>query len=317
MRKSTTLALALLLSGCNLAPPHVRPELPTAPAYPSPPTSLGDGGQQVAAIRLDMFLADPRLERLIDQALQRNRDLRIAVGRIDEARGLYRIQNADRLPTLDATGSANRQRVPGPTGPETSSNFAVGVAVTSFELDFWGRVKNLSEAARREYLATIHAQQAFRLSLIRDVASTYFASLEGGERIALAEAALVSRQEALLIALKRMDAGVTSELDYRQAETLLTDAQRDLASLKLTRAQADNYLSVLVGGPVQGPLPPPLPLARQTAVPALSAGLPSQLLVNRPDILADEERLRAARANIGAARAAFFPAMAVGDRVWG
>ena len=311
MRKSTTLALALLLSGCNLAPPHVRPELPTAPAYPSPPTSLGDGGQQVAAIRLDMFLADPRLERLIDQALQRNRDLRIAVGRIEEARGLYRIQNADRLPTLDATGSANRQRVPGPTGPETSSNFAVGVAVTSFELDFWGRVKNLSEAARREYLATIHAQRAFRLSLIRDVASTYFASLEGGERIALAEAALVSRQEALRIALKRMDAGVTSELDYRQAETLLTDAQRDLASLKLTRAQADNYLSVLVGGPVQGPLPPPLPLARQTAVPALSAGLPSQLLVNRPDILADEERLRAARANIGAARASFFPTISL------
>jgi multidrug efflux system outer membrane protein len=311
MRKFPIAATALLLAGCSLAPPHVRPDLPTAPVYP--PTYSGDtlAGQRAADIRWDMFLVDPRLDLLVGQALQRNRDLLVAVGRIEEARGLYRIQNADRLPTVDSTGSAIRQRVQGPDGPETSSNFAVGVGVTSFELDFWGRVRNLSEAARREYFATIQAQRAFRLTLIRDTASTYFASLEAAERVALAESTVATRQEALRIAQRRLDAGVTSELDYRQAETLLTDAQRDLASLKLTKAQNDNFLNVLVGGPLTVALPPPLPLARQTASPALSAGLPSELLTNRPDILADEDRLRAARANIGAARAAFFPSISL------
>jgi multidrug efflux system outer membrane protein len=146
---------------------------------------------------------------------------------------------------------------------------------------------------------------------VRDVASAYFASREADERIALADATVRSRRDAVRIAKRRLDAGVTSALDYRQSESLLTQAETEAAGLRLARAQSDNLLAVLVGGPIAGPLPAPLPLARQTATPVLAAGLPSQLLVARPDVLAAEERLRAARANIGAARAAFFPTISL------
>jgi multidrug efflux system outer membrane protein len=308
LRKLALLASAGLLAGCaNFAPPHVRPALPTASDYPAGYAGDQVPGQRATEIRLAQFLVDPRLEALVSQALQRNRDLAVAVARIEEARGLYRIQNADRLPTLDASSDVTASRQAG----TTATRSAVGVAVTGFELDFWGRVRNLSEAARSEYLATRQAERAFRLSLIRDVASAYFASREADERIALADATVQSRREAVRIAKRRLDAGVTSALDYRQSESLLTQAETEAAGLRLARAQSDNLLAVLIGGPVAGPLPPPLPLARQTATPALAAGLPSELLVARPDVLAAEERMRAARANIGAARAAFFPTISL------
>ena len=306
LRKLVLLATASLLAGCaNFAPPHVRPALPTASAYPEPGDSVP--GRRATEVSLAQFLADPRLEALVAQALQRNRDLAVAVARIEEARGLYRIQNANRLPTLGGSGDVTISRQANDNGPETTTRSALGVAVTGFELDFWGRVRNLSDAARSEYLATRQAERAFRLSLVRDVASAYFASREADERIALADATVQSRREAVRIAKRRLDAGVTSALDYRQSESLLTQAETEAAGLRLARAQSDNLLAVLVGGPVAGPLPAPLPLAQQAATPALAAGLPSELLVARPDVLAAEERLRAARANIGAARAAFFP----------
>jgi outer membrane protein, multidrug efflux system len=312
LRKYALLAGASLLAGCGtLAPPHVRPALPTAATYPAEFAGDRQPGQRATDIRLSQFLVDPRLEQLVAQALERNRNLAVAVARIEEARGLYRIQNADRLPTVGASGDASRSRAQGIAGPQTSNRLAVGVAVTGFEIDFWGRVKNLSEAARSEYLATRQAERAFRLSLIRDVASAYFASREADERIALADSTVASRREAVRLGKRRLDAGVTSALDYRQAESLLTQAQTQAAALRLARAQSDNLLALLVGGPVAGPLPAALPLAQQSATPALAAGLPSELLVARPDILAAEERLRAARANIGAARAAFLPAISL------
>jgi multidrug efflux system outer membrane protein len=315
-RFAAVIALALL-GGCQLAPKHVRPELPTAPAYPAAYAGDVTIGQRATEIGWRAFFADERLEALVRAALDRNRDLAVAVAQIDEARGLYRIQNADRLPTIGASGEAVRSRtglgsqVPGATGSATFNRFSVGVGVSSFELDFWGRVRNLSEAARSQYLATVEAERAFRLSLIRDVASTYLAVQEADERIALAEATLESRREGLRIAKLRLDAGVTSALDFRQSETLLTQAETELASLRLAKAQGENFLTVLTGGPVAGPLPAALPLAEQARPPELAAGLPSDLLVARPDILAAEERLRAARANIGAARAAFFPSISL------
>ena len=310
LRNLVLIVGASFLAGCaNFAPPHVRPALPTASAYPEPGGPVP--GQRATEISLAQFLVDPRLEALVAQALQRNRDLVVAVARIEEARGLYRIQNADRLPTLGASGDVTASRQQGIAGPETTTRTSVGVAVTGFELDFWGRVRNLSEAARSEYLATRQAERAFRLSLVRDVASAYFASREADERIALADATVRSRRDAVRIAKRRLDAGVTSALDYRQSESLLTQAETEAAGLRLARAQSDNLLAVLVGGPIAGPLPAPLPLAQQTATPVLAAGLPSQLLVARPDVLAAEERLRAARANIGAARAAFFPTISL------
>ncbi len=317
MRKCFALAIGMLLAGCQLAPPHTRPDLPTAPAYPDSYAGDVTLGQRAVEIGWRDFFADEQLEQLVATALVRNRDLAVAVAQIEEARGLYRIQDADRLPTVGTFGDATLSRTPGGVtgipGAEsvTGERYSIGVGVTGFELDFWGRVRNLSEAARSQYLATVQAQRAFRLALIRDVASTYFASREAAERAALAEATLRSRQEGLRIARLRLDAGVTSALDFRQAESLLTQAETELAGLRLAQAQSNNFLAVLVGGPIPAELPPPLPLASQRSATTIAAGLPSELLVVRPDILAAEERLRAARANIGAARAAFYPSISL------
>jgi multidrug efflux system outer membrane protein len=263
------------------------------------------------------FFKDARLQALIAAALTHNRDLAVAVAQIDVARGQYRIQNADRLPTVVAGAGATRSHsgeaasgIPG-AGELTVNRYSVGVSVSAFELDFWGRVRNLSEAARSQYLATVQAQRAFRLSLIHEVASAYLSSIEIDEETRLAEATVQSRREGVRIAKVRLDAGLTSALDYHQAESLLTQAEAALAGLHLAQAQQNNLLFVLVGGPVTEPLPNPLPLAEQSSPLTLAAGLPSELLLARPDIVAAEERLRASEANIGAARAAFFPSISL------
>ena len=320
-RRAAALSLAALLAGCQLAPPHTRPDLPTASDYPAAYAGDVSIGQRAVQIGWRDFFIDPQLEQLLALALQQNRDLAISVAKIEEARGLYRIQDAARLPTLAGSADASRARTPGAltgipgAGAIEASRYAVGVAVTGFEIDFWGRVRNLSDSARAQYFATEQAQRAFRLTLIRDVASAYFARLEAIERADLAKATLESRREGVRIARLRLDAGVTSALDFRQAESLQTQAETELASLQLARARSDNFLAVLVGGPLPDGLPAALPLAEQKNKATIAAGLPSELLVNRPDILAAEERLRAARANVGAARAAFFPSVALTGNV--
>ena len=320
MRSLPLLAVAAGLAGCSLAPPHERPPFAAAAVYP-PEYEPATGTRKATEIGWQDFFTDPRLQALIQMALDNNRDLRISVQRIEEARGQYRIQAADRLPTVGVDGSATRSRtnsasfqIPGIGdlgGSVVSNRYDVQVGVTAFELDFWGRVANLSEAARANYLSTVAAERAFRLSLIRDVATNYLQARELAERIALAERTVTSRREGLQIAKLRLDAGVTSALDYRQAETLLTQAETELANLRLSRAQTRNYSYVLIGRPVPDDLPDALPMARQGIVRDIGPGLPSELLNNRPDILASEEQLRAARANVGAARAAFFPTISL------
>ena len=316
-------AASILLAGCQLAPRHERPALPTESEFPAAYAGDPALGKAAAAIGWRDFFPDPRLKALIELALQHNRDLSVAVSQIDEARGLYHIQRADRLPTIGVTGDASRNHLgssslsatgAGELPPGTSITFdsySIGVGLSAFELDFWGRVRNLSEAARNQYLGTVEAARAFRLSLIRDVASTYLASLEASERIQLAEATVQSRNDGVRIAKRRLDAGVTSALDFRQTETLLTQAETELAALRQTKAQSDNLLAVLVGGPAGSALPDGLPLAQQAGSATIAPGLPSELLNARPDILAAEDRLRASRANIGAARAAFFPSISL------
>jgi outer membrane protein, multidrug efflux system len=321
---ASLLTLTLLsISACSFAPRDVRPDLPTDSTYPQ--EYVGDSGAGAQPVKLQWrdFFADPRLEAIVNTALERNRDLVISVAQIEEARGLYRIQRADQLPSVGVSADATRTRAGPQSVPITSpttipsgteltyDRYSLGLGLASFELDFWGRVRNLTTAARSEYLATVEAARAFRLSLIRDVATAYLTSLEARERLELAEATVESRREGLRIAKRRLDAGVTSALDYSQTETLLTQAETELAALRLSKAQNDNLLIALIGGPIETGLPPPVPLAQQTRVEALAAGIPSDLLTNRPDILAAEQRLRAARANIGAARAAFLPAISL------
>lgn len=320
MAKHAAVVAMFLLAGCSLQPAYERPALPTASAYPAD-TQAGDG-QPATEIGWREFFADPRLQGLVATALENNRDLRAAVARIEEARAQYRIQRADQIPSIEATGSAVRSRtpvgslggggatgVPGATagGAITGNRFSVTAQIPAFELDFWGRVRSLSEAARASYLSTVAAQRAFRISLIGDVASAYLVERELGERIELAQRTLRARREGLEIAKLRLDAGVTSALDYRQTETLLTQAQTELAALQRQQAQNRNALELLVGSPLPADLPAPLPLERQQLTDRIAPGLPSDLLTRRPDVIAAEEQLRAANANIGAARAAFFP----------
>ncbi len=312
MRNSLLIVILGLLGACQLAPEHIRPSLPTQAQYPSD-YAVDEVGSQVAS-QLDWreVFVDQRLQALVENALVNNRDLQVAVLRIDEARAAYRIQRADRLPSVAGSASAQRSRTSiatSSTSAGVSESYTAGLTIPAFELDFWGRVHNLSAAALRNYLATVEAARAFQRSLARDVALTYLAALEAEERIALAVRTVQARSDQLRIARRRLDAGVTSELEFRQAETLLTQAEAELAGLRLTRAQNQNLLAVLVGGPIGDDLPMPRSLANQVGATALSAGLPSNLLESRPDIRAAEESLIAARANIGAARAAFFPSI--------
>ena len=310
-------------TGCfHFEPPHAQPPLPTPPVF-DPALNVADGREPRAPeIGWREFFRDPRLDALIKTALDYNRDLRVAVGRIDVARGLYHIRGADRIPTV--VGTAGVQRIySGPNASGTSGAFAVNsdrgtinLSINAFELDFWGRVRNLTEAAKSDYLATVQAQRAFQLSLIQDVATTYFAQLETAAQIRLADTTVQSRREVLRIATVRQRAGLTSALDVRSAESLLGQAEAARAALGLIQVQVNTQLQVLLGAPVEGPLPAPLPLAQQTDTTLLGAGLPSELLLARPDIIGAEETLRGAEANIGAARAAFFPNISL-TGVWG
>lgn len=318
MHKAVLVLLTASLAGCQLAPPHERPESPVAPLYP--PAYAEPGDTAPITIGWREFFQDPQLLTYIESALERNRDLRVAVARIEEARGLARVQGASRFPTLGLDASAIRSRAaaggaaagepgaaPVVTGSGVAERYSLGVGISAFELDFWGRVRNLTEAARAQYFGTVEAQRAFRLSLIAEVTSTYLAIREADERIALAERTVRGRQEGFDIARVRFESGITSALDFNQAEALLTQAQTQLASLRLNRALQRNLLVQLAGGDLNGPLPSPRPLSEQISPASLAVGLPSELLYLRPDILAAEENLRAARADIGVARAAFFP----------
>lgn len=302
---------AVALAGCNFAPADVRPVAPIAPAWPE---SLAAGDAAARGIGYADYYPDARLKALIALGLERNRDLAVATARMAEARALYGVQKADQLPGLEADASLIRNRTSASDAGGNAvirTRYGAGLVVPAFELDFWGRVRNLTTAARNQYLATEAGAQAARLSLVRAIAASYWLARETDERIALAEATVASRREGLRIARLRLDAGVTSALDFRQAESLLTQAETELAALKLARAQARNDIIVLVGGPLPDGLPPPLPLSAQKPVQVLAPGLPSEVLAARPDIVAAEAQLSAARANVGAARAAFFPRIAL------
>ncbi len=307
--KFATLGAALLLAGCaSLAPPHERPVAPVAPAYPGSSAEPAPAGAQAADIAWQEFFADPRLQRLIELSLRNNRDLRIAVLSIEQARALYGIQRADRLPTVNAAANATRQ--PLGAGGDVSSLYTAGLAVTAFELDLFGRVRNLSEAALARYFATEEARKATQISLISAVANLHLALLADDALLELTRRTLETRLESLRLTQLRFEGGVVSELDFRQAQSLVESARATLAQQQRQRALDENALVLVVGQPLPADLPAADGLAGLAAAslgPELPAGLPSALLVNRPDIRQAEELLRAANANIGAARAAFFP----------
>ena len=305
-RTRATLAVATLaLSSCSsLIPEYQRPAAPVPPSYPADVTAAGPPGAEAAAdIDWQRFFADPRLKRLIELALANNRDLRIAVLNIEQARAIHQIRRADQYPSVGIGGSASRAAV----GDGVATVYAVGFAVTGYELDLFGRVHNLSDAALSQYFATAETRKAVQISLVSSVANAYLAVLADEEQLRVTRETLATRDESARITKLRFDNGATSELDYRQAESQLEGAKAALAQSLRQRALDENALQLLVGQPLPADLPPPLPLGAEQIPLDVPAGLPSDLLERRPDIRAAERQLLAANANIGAARAAFFP----------
>lgn len=310
MRNLLPLATVLLLAACSLAPPYQRPDLPVAKTWPSSPgEKVGAGDTAMMADWRDV-LPDPRLQALVTTALEHNRDMRISVARVAEARAQFGIVHADRLPNVALSGGQSAARTPGrltASGqPLTSRRYDVALGMTAFELDFWGRVKNLDTTARASYLASEEAREAFRLSLIADVANAYFSVLEFDERVAVALATLETRAESRRLIAKRREVGLAGDLDYLAADGAYASARAELASLERSRAAAANTLVLLVGKEVEN-LPAGRRLHEQLALPRLPVAVPSEVLLRRPDVRAAEQRLIAANANIGAARAAFLP----------
>ncbi|MBF0284101.1 MAG: efflux transporter outer membrane subunit [Magnetococcales bacterium] len=299
--------LMLLLSGCSLVPPLERPEPPVASHWPGAAES---GKTDAVGVSWFQLAPDPRLQGLIQTALESNRELRIAVGRVAEARALYGVVGADQLPTLNLGVGQSAARLPADLSGSGKSvinrRLDVNLGVTAFELDFWGRVRSLSEAARASYLATEQAREAFRLSLVADVANAYYTLLEFDERLRLAHDLADNRQRLRDLIQKRRDVGLAGDLDLLTAEGARDAARVQRLDLERNRALAENALNLLVGAPTDQ-LPPPRRLVDQNLVLDLPIAPPSEVLLNRPDVRAAEQRLIAANANIGAARAAFLP----------
>ena len=304
MTKSSCLpaaALAMALSGCmSLAPKYERPAAPVAATFPE----AGSAANQAAAsLAWQQYFADARLKQLIGLALANNRDLRVAILNIEQARAQYRIRRADLLPTVGLGVSGSR--TPG-DNDSIKSSYSAGLAVSSFELDLFGRVRSLSDAALAQFLATEEARKATHISLVASVATAYLGTLADEELLALTQRTLDARLESLKLIQLKYDNGVVSKLDLQQGLSLVDSARVTLAQQQRQKAQDLNLLTLLIGQPLPAGLAPGATL-EATALAELPAGLPSDLLTVRPDIRAAEQQLKGANANIGAARAAFFP----------
>jgi multidrug efflux system outer membrane protein len=309
IRQLTTALLAAgVLTGCSLIPTYERPAAPVASSFPDAPAE--QAARSASEIGWREFFPDQRLQALIAASLENNRDLRIAALRIEEARAQYNIQRADLFPTVNAGASASRARTPADLSPTGSAfvgnSYQVGLSLASYELDFFGRVRSLNEAALSQYLATEEARRAAQISLVSEVAKAYLAERAFAELEDLAQRTFEAREAGYKLSKQRFEVGASSALELRQDETLVQTARASFAQAKRQRARSTNALTLLVGKPLAG-LPPVEPFSAQNIVTDIPPGLPSDLLERRPDIRASEQRLLAANANIGAARAAFFP----------
>ncbi|MFA9218054.1 MAG: efflux transporter outer membrane subunit [Sphingomonadaceae bacterium] len=321
MTKPATLAAligATLLSACSLAPTYQRPAAPVATSFSANPGNRTGSASMAAPASAAVdtgwrdYFSDPRLQQLIGAALDHNRDLRNAVLRMEEARAQYNIQSADRLPNVNASVSATKAKTPAflSSGGQSTigKRYDAGLSISAFELDFFGRVKSLNDAALASYLATEEARQAAQIALVAQVAQAYFTERAYAEQYALAQQTYAARARTYQLTQQRAEVGASSRLDLRANETLMETARAAALALARQRAQAENALTLLVGQPATGVATGALASDAQIdAMSALPEGLPSDLLTRRPDIRAAEQRLLAANANIGAARAAFFP----------
>ena len=308
----TTLGVALLcaLTGCaNLAPDFLRPAAPVPAEWPASAAATSQG-KLLAEIGWQEFFTDARLKQLVELALHNNRDLRVAALNIEKARAQYQISDAARYPAVNATGASAAQRLSDSQSSNGQSmitrQVTLGVGFSGFELDFFGRVANLKDQALEQYLATGEARRSAQISLVAEVANTWLNLAADQEHLQLARDTLASQQSSLALTQRSFDAGVSTALDLNQARMSVETARVDLARYTAAVAQDRNALNLVLGSTAPAELLP----ERLTDVAALNeipAGVPSETLLQRPDIVQAERLLRAANANIGAARAAFYP----------
>jgi len=313
---------ASLLTGCiDLAPAYHRPappvpaSFPTGPAYPVAPTAA----QPIAGWR--DFFQDAKLKAVIDQALANNRDLRIAVANIAAARAQYHVQRAALFPTITAQGGATLGQepasvasgglAPGASGTFDEHIYSLTAGATSYQLDLFGKVRDLTRAAQEQYFATRQARDAAQITLVSEVAADYLTIGSDRALLAIARDALKNGAATLEVTQHRFEIGVDSELDVSQAQTYVEQARFDVASLTTQVAQDRNALDLVVGAPVGDELLPTGVDEPVVVLERLPTAVASDVLLQRPDLLQAEDQLRAANANIGAARAAFFPNIAL------
>jgi outer membrane protein, multidrug efflux system len=310
------LASVCLIAACTLEPRYAAPPLPVADSWPIPPTVAPAPNAAVAAdVGWRDFFVDARLQALIAQALANNRDLRVAILSVERAQALYRIQRSQQLPNINANGSFTKERLPPALSNGFPSavyqNYEAGVGLAAFEIDLFGRVRSLSHAALEQFLAQQETRRGAQLSLIAAVTGAYLTLASDHELQHLARETLDSQQASFDLTRKRHEAGGASALDLAQARTTVESARADLAHYDGNVAQDLDALTLLLGGT---PDPALLPESFDAQVASLSvppAGLPSAVLLRRPDVQAAEHQLRAANGNIGAVRAAFFPTISL------
>ncbi|RQS75672.1 multidrug transporter [Burkholderia sp. Bp8963] len=319
LRAQVALAAALALAGCSLAPRYERPAAPVPAAYaPADGAAAAQSSKPSttsSAALLDdwrAYFTDPALQAWIDAALANNRDLRIAAGRLDEARGMYGVQRAERLPAVDASLGYARTRQYDPVVRESaiSGLYRAGVGISAYELDLFGRVKSLSDAALADYFATADAQRTVRIGVIAEVAGAYVAERALHEQLALARRTLDARERIASLTQRRYAAGTSDAIELRSAQMLVAAARASQAALQRAHDQAVRALQLLAGDFAREAPGDGLTLDTIAMAP-VAPGAPSELLERRPDIRQAEARLKAANAQIGAARAAFFPRIAL------
>ena len=303
MRRLLPLSLSVTLTACNLAPAYERPAAPVPPAWPNGSAYSAALPTEKAGLPWTALVGDERLRTIIDRALINNRDLRVTLANVLAARARYRIQRAAQMPTVTADANATLTR----RNDQRQDSYSADIGFSAFEIDLFGRLRNLSETALQSYLASEEGARAARIALVAETASAYATLAADQQLLAVARDTLSSAERTLALTRSLNGVGLSGKLDVHQAETIVEQARSDVASAVTQVAQDRNALDLLAGAPVEEAL---LPLSLSTLISTTAqvpAGISSDVLLQRPDVLQSEHQLQAANANIGAARAAMFP----------